>query len=227
DNQVTVQALANGITIVCDARINSGVISQSGVHTNNCPICFVIADLPIPTSPPSGGFNPFILSASVSVSANTISWIPTPTAINALLNQLTPGGLPLLARLTLKGNFIWAQEDPNVYLDGGSSGTANPPSTQINLQLPSGGGWRSSDFEMWFWLISQPAVTLSATNVSFVNPQVVGTPSNPISVTLTNNSTHPLTFPGSGINVTGPNAADFKVTNTCGTTVAAGASCTI
>jgi hypothetical protein len=227
DSQITVQALANGITIVCDGRINSAVISQSGIHTNNCPICFVIADLPIPTSPPSGGFNPFVLSASVSVSANTISWIPTPAAINALLNQLSPGGLPLLARLTLKGNFIWAQEDPNVYLDGGGLGTANPPSTQINLQLPSGGSRRSADFDMWFWLVSQPAVTLSATNVVFINPQVVGTPSNPISVTLTNNSTHPLTFPGSGINVTGSNAADFKVTNTCGITVAPGASCAI
>jgi hypothetical protein len=227
DSQVTVQALANGITVVCDATINSGVISQSGIHTNNCPICFVIADLPVPTSPPSGGFNPLILSASVSVSANTISWIPTPAAINALLNQLSPGGLPLLARLTLKGNFIWAQEDPNVYLDGCGLGTANPPGTQINLQLPSGGGRRSADFDMWFWLVSQPAVTLSSTNVAFINPQVVGSPSNPISVTLTNNSIHPLTFPGSGISVTGQNATDFKITNTCGATVAPGASCTI
>jgi Family of unknown function (DUF6519)/Abnormal spindle-like microcephaly-assoc'd, ASPM-SPD-2-Hydin len=227
DSQITVQALASGITIVCDATINSAVISQSGSHTNNCPICFVTADFPIPTSPPSGGFNPFILSASVTVTANTINWMPTPAAINALLNQLSPGGLPLLVRLTLKGNFIWAQDDPNVYLNGGGLGMASSSGAPINLQLPSGDGRRSADFDLWFWLISQPAVTLSATNVNFINPQLVGSPSNPISVTLTNNSAHPLTFPGSGISVTGANPNDFKVTNTCGTAVAPGASCTI
>jgi hypothetical protein len=227
DSQITVQALAGGITIVCDTAIDSAIISQLGTHTSNCPTCFVTADLPIPTSPPSGGFNPFILSASVSVAANTINWIPTPTAINALLNQLSPGGLPLLARLTLKGNFIWAHDDPNVYLDGGGLGMASSANAQISLQLPSGDGRRSADFDMWFWLISQPAVTLSTTNVVFINPQLVGSPSNPISVTLTNNSAHPLTFPGSGISVGGPNASDFKVPNLSGTVVAPGASCTI
>jgi hypothetical protein len=81
---------------------------------------------------------------------------------------------------------------------------------------------------MWFWLISQPVVTLSATAVNFSAPQLVGSASSPQSVTLTNNSTvTPLGFHGTGISISGADAADFKVTNTCGTTVAAGASCTI
>jgi hypothetical protein len=193
----------------------------------NCPICFVTADLPIPTSPPSGGFNPFILSATVTVNSNTINWTPTPTAVTALLNQLSPGGPPLLARLTLKGNFIWANDDSNIYLNGAFLGVSSATAQQTNSQLPSGDGRRSADFEMWFWLISQPAVTLSPIPVNFVTPQVVGS-SGSLTVTLTNNSTTtPLTFPGTGITVGGLNPGDFKATNTCGTTVAPGASCTI
>jgi hypothetical protein len=65
-----------------------------------------------------------------------------------------------------------------------------------------------------------PIVTLSAMNLSFGN-QNVGTTSAPQNVTLTNTGTAPLTI--SGISATG----DFAQTNTCGTSVAAGASCTI
>src|SRR5271165_1767715 len=278
DSTVTVQSLANGITVVCDLPIDSAIITQPtptqpasawnawNATTNyspgqvvtiggnvyiclatnlnktppnaafwalaqfNCPICFVTLELPITTSPPSGGYNPIILSATVSVASNTLNWIPTPTAQTALLNLILPGGPPLLARLTLKGNFIWSHDDPAVYLNGATLGALNPAAAgpQANLQLPSGDGRRYADFDIWFWLVSQPVVTLSASALSFSTPQVVGTTSSAQSVTLTNNSkTTPLTFPGPGINVSGLNAADFKVTNTCGTTVPPGASCTI
>jgi len=275
DSTVTVQALANGITVVCDVPIDSAIITQPTAQpqsasawnaaTNypagqvvtlggifyisvapnagktppnsafwavaqfNCPICYVTVGLPFPASPPSGGYNPLVLSATVSVASNTLNWIPTPAAQTALLNQTTPGAPPLLARLTLKGNFIWAHDNPAVYLNGATVGVLNTGAgPQANLRLPTGDGRRYADFEMWFWLVSQPAVTLSATAINFSTPQTVASASAPQSVTLTNNSaTTALTFPGAGINVTGANAADFKVTNTCGTSVAPGASCTI
>jgi hypothetical protein len=275
DSTVTVQALASGITVVCDVPIDSAIITQptaqpqsasawnaatnytagqvvtlggifyicAAPNTNktppnsafwavaqfNSPICYVTVELPFPTSPPSGAYNPLILSATVSVASNTLNWIPTPAAQTALLNQTNPGAPPLLARLTLKGNFIWSHDNPAIYLNGAALGALNAAAgPQANLRLPSGDGRRYADFEMWFWLVSQPAVTLSATAINFSAPQTVGSPSAPQSVTLTNNSaTTALTFPGAGINVTGANATDFKVTNTCGASVAAGASCTI
>ncbi|MFZ0417349.1 MAG: choice-of-anchor D domain-containing protein [Candidatus Sulfotelmatobacter sp.] len=55
--------------------------------------------------------------------------------------------------------------------------------------------------------------------------QVVGTTSAPQVVTLTNNLTTTLTI--NSIGFTGTNSGDFEQTNNCGTSVNAGASCTI
>ena len=65
-----------------------------------------------------------------------------------------------------------------------------------------------------------PGVSLSAASLTFAS-QAVGTTSAAQSVTLSNTGTGPLAI--SGIVASG----DFAQTNTCGTSVAAGASCTI
>ena len=60
----------------------------------------------------------------------------------------------ILAHLTLKGNFIWAADNPELYLDGEAFGIQAPDgTTNTNLHLPSGDGRRGGDFEMWFWLV--------------------------------------------------------------------------
>ena len=66
-------------------------------------------------------------------------------------------------------------------------------------------------------------VSLSSTSLSFGN-QLDGTNSVVQMVTLTSISTQPVSI---AIAVTGTNASDFPQTNTCGSTLAAGASCTI
>jgi len=65
-----------------------------------------------------------------------------------------------------------------------------------------------------------PAVSLSPTSLSFGN-QPVGTPSAAQPVTLTNSGTAALTI--TSIAATG----DYSETNTCGSSLAAGAKCTI
>jgi len=67
-------------------------------------------------------------------------------------------------------------------------------------------------------------VSLSKKRLLF-GSQPVGTSSAPQNVTLTNVGSTQLNF--TGITITGTNAADFSETNTCGTNIAAGASCTI
>lgn len=69
-----------------------------------------------------------------------------------------------------------------------------------------------------------PAVMLKPTSLTFVT-QVIGKPSPAQNVILTNTGTGTLTI--SSITVTGTNAPDFSQTNTCGTSVAPGATCTI
>jgi hypothetical protein len=57
----------------------------------------------------------------------------------------------LMARLTLKGNFIWGPtESPKLYLDGEVFGIPGPKRTLVSF--PSGNGQRGGDLEMWFWL---------------------------------------------------------------------------
>ena len=69
-----------------------------------------------------------------------------------------------------------------------------------------------------------PAVSLSATSLSFGN-QSVGTPSTAQSVTLTNSGNATLSI--TSVTLTGTNAGDFAQSNNCGSSVAGGATCTI
>jgi hypothetical protein len=72
-----------------------------------------------------------------------------------------------------------------------------------------------------------PIVSFGGTTSLNFGNQLVGTTSAAQTVTLTNTGTATLTFSGSGIAITGANSGDFAETNTCGSSVAAGANCTI
>ena len=67
-------------------------------------------------------------------------------------------------------------------------------------------------------------VSLSPSTLSFGNVSV-GIASAPQTITLTNVSASTLKV--TGVSITGTNAGDFTQTNTCGSSVAAKASCTI
>src|SRR5262249_10345876 len=75
-------------------------------------------------------------------------------------------------------SFIWAKDDPTMYLDGKAFGIArkDPDGVHIGLHLPkSGNGTLGSDFEMWFWLVRP----VSVTSVTFSpNPVMAGQTAN-------------------------------------------------
>ncbi|MBZ5507999.1 MAG: choice-of-anchor D domain-containing protein [Acidobacteriia bacterium] len=73
-------------------------------------------------------------------------------------------------------------------------------------------------------LISGPAVQLTPTSLSF-GIQAVGTTSSARTINVTNVGSVALSI--ASISVTGTNRANFAQTNTCGTSVAVGATCTI
>jgi probable HAF family extracellular repeat protein len=71
---------------------------------------------------------------------------------------------------------------------------------------------------------SGPIATLSDTRLAFW-PEAIGTASGAWPVTLKNTGTTSLTI--SRIAISGPNAGDFTQTHTCGSSLAAGASCEV
>jgi hypothetical protein len=71
---------------------------------------------------------------------------------------------------------------------------------------------------------AQPVVQFSPTSVN-LSTQTVGGTTSPQLVTLTNKGGAPLTI--TSIGITGANAGDFADTNTCSSTLGAGASCQI
>jgi YVTN family beta-propeller protein len=73
---------------------------------------------------------------------------------------------------------------------------------------------------------SPPTVSLSVASLSF-STTYVGVAATAQTITLTNSGGAALSITGPGIAVSGTNSTDFAQTNTCGTSVAAGAKCTI
>src|SRR5262249_25387489 len=71
---------------------------------------------------------------------------------------------------------------------------------------------------------SAPGATISPTSLTFPI-QAIGTTSSPKTVALKNTGTASLTI--SSIAILGTNAANFAQNHTCGTSLEAGASCTI
>lgn len=90
--------------------------------------------------------------------------------------------------------------------------------------LIAGGGGQSPSFQTSAELYALPAISLSATTIAFGN-ETTGISSPPQSVTLTNNL--PTAVNIASIAITGTNAGDFMQSNTCGTSLASGASCTV
>jgi hypothetical protein len=205
---LSAQDLAQGLNIYFNAPIAQAVTGSVN------PICYITVQIP-----DSGGgwLNPVILQGSVSSTATTlipwsITWTPDTSVSSALLALISPT-TSLSACLTLKGESIYA--------DGG------PPFIYLNGS-PVADGRAYADFNLWFQINSQQQVVLSPQSLTFPTPTVVGNPSTALAVTLANNSGTELTFPGSGVSITGTNAADFSIVSNSGSAgVAANSTCTL
>lgn len=74
-------------------------------------------------------------------------------------------------------------------------------------------------------VLEPDTLTLSATSLNFASPQLTGTRSGAQPEILTNTGSSEVVI--SNIALTGANAADFSQSDTCGSSLAAGANCTI
>jgi hypothetical protein len=143
-----------GIDATCDTSIAPISITR--------PTCFVTVEQPIflPTTPVSqiaAAYSRVVLAGTVSSAGTVISWRATQTAFQFVNSLSIPqGDRGILARFTLKGNFIWSATDPNFFLDGDLFGVRQEGTTNISVRLPSGDHRRGGDLEMWFWLVPPP-----------------------------------------------------------------------
>ena len=171
DTEVPVDRLSQGITVVCDANLDPNIVNKRDGFPPLTPNCFVSLALPFPLNSNDRelwgdrliGFQPLLLAATVDVDDNALFWVPIGAVqawltgrLFSILTQLGREGR-VLARLTLKGNFIWDRDDATRYLDGEVFGFARD-TTNIDARLPSGDGRRGGDLELWFWLVPSQAL---------------------------------------------------------------------
>jgi hypothetical protein len=165
-------------------------------------------------------------TTSLTFGSQTVNITSSPQAVS-LSNS---GTAPLLiSSITTSGDFAQTNNCGNA-LAAGSTCSINVTFT------PTAGGTRTGTLTVADNATGSPqtvgltgtgvssTVTLSSTSLTFPS-QVVGTTSTAQTVTLSNIGSSALTI--SGITVTGANAGDYAQTNNCGSTVAAGGSCTI
>jgi hypothetical protein len=115
----------------------------------------------------------------------------------------------------------------NAYITGltFSSSASFPVFPSGAFQTNLAGGDLSAAFVAKLTLI--PTMAVSPTSLAF-GTQPVGITSGAKTVTLTNNTSDAIPFPGSSIAFTGTNLADFaSPSNTCGGSIAAGTSCNL
>ena len=191
DALVDPEELARGIQITCDRRLfQDSVRNRNGLPN---PVCLLTISLPWPLNPAdrqlwgvaAGGFLGFetiTVAANVNADDETIFWAPLiepPNDVQAwlarrllfLVSDFTRGQIRRVqARLTLKGNFIWAGDDQRLFLDGDVFGTRAQQGT--GLTLPSGDGRRGGDFEMWFWLAEPERPTITTPTTPTISPTV-------------------------------------------------------
>jgi photosystem II stability/assembly factor-like uncharacterized protein len=159
DDELAVELLAKGLDVVLDERVEPLTIRGK-------PTCFVTLDFPfgdpdqrIPThavvSGPIGTI-PLTLGAEVVAEGNLIHWRPAPTTTkwiaSSLRERLQRTG-EMLVHLTLKGNFVYAEERPELNVDGEAFGALD--GDLLDVKLPTGDRRRGGDLEMWFRLFAR------------------------------------------------------------------------
>jgi hypothetical protein len=177
DSAVAVQRILTGIDVECDADATPSVLSRA--------VCYLTVQLPIVPTTVTGGpgfsvatYQEVVLAADATVAGGVIRWrIRNPASLGLLTFNAVPSEDPgLLAKLVVKGNFVWAVGSPTQFLDGDDFGTRIPADGSTALRLPSGNHWRGGDFETWFWLTRQEVSggPLSFNMFVAVSPQVRG-----------------------------------------------------
>ena len=200
----------------------NAVLSGTPSQTWNNPIVITATDAQNNTD-----------SESLNLSINCPSIVVTPTSLpNGTVG--TAYGAVTFAQTGGLGTIAFSEAGalPNgmTFASGVLSGTPTQsgPSTITVTAKDSNGctGSVSDSFTIAPLVVTAPVATLSPTSLNF-GEVTSGTTSSPSAITLSNTGNAALDLTGSGISISGANAAEFSQSNGCGSSVAAGATCTI
>ncbi|HLV87776.1 MAG TPA: choice-of-anchor D domain-containing protein [Candidatus Sulfotelmatobacter sp.] len=149
----------------------------------------------------------------------------------AFVTEMNPTGTALTYSTFLGGSKtdqgmgIALDAAGNAYI-AGTTGSTDFPVTKGAFDVTCNGclSFGTDAFITKFSFAPPTTATVSPTSLTFAS-QAIGTTSAAKTVTLTDTGTSALDI--LSITITGTNAGDFVQTNTCGTSVAAGKTCTI
>jgi len=208
DDLISIDQLLGGIAAVTTDEVDPNSAKR--------PTCFVTVEDPriinqvYDVSGQPAAYLPLVLAARVVCKDNAILWLPE-KQVSTLVERWKRLQInePLLARLTLKGSFIWAvrsEQSPTFrHLDGDTFGVPakdghlSPEGLRATDEvLPSGDGRRGGDFPIWFWLGFDSIVVKPSDRLDF-GTVALGVNGNR-SVTLGNVGDAPVTM---GVAVTG------------------------
>jgi hypothetical protein len=141
--EISVEDLVEGFFIICDREVDGETINQD--------TCFVTIGMPwrvratidnVETTEIVGSW-PLILSGTPKSEGRMIEWRPEfKEHVADMLHSLGEDVNLVLAHLTLRGNFIQAEAEPDVYLDGD---TFRDPESEFGIRQPTGDGRRGGD----------------------------------------------------------------------------------
>jgi len=173
----------------------------------------VLTDTNLNASAPGYASQSILLTGTVIRLTPTITWA-TPAAINY---GTALSGTQLDASSSVAGTFAYSPAAGTILQAGSNelSVTFTPTNTA---------DYTTATSDVTLVVNPIPIVSLSATSLVFGN-EAVGSASAPQSVTLTNTGDAPLSI--SSIAVTGADASSFVFANTCGSSLAEGANCSI
>jgi hypothetical protein len=178
------------------------------------------------TNPAPGGGASSPLTFAVGNPAPTLTSLsPTSAVVGAASQTLTLTGTNFLASSTVTYNGVGhtatfvSSTQLTISLSATDQATAGSYAVVVTNPAPGGGASSPLNFT-----VTSPIVSLSPTSLAFVN-QPVDMTSSAQTVTLSNTGNATLSI--TSLALTGTNASDFGQSNTCGSSLAAGANCTI
>ena len=178
------------------------------------------------TNPAPGGGTSSALSFAVNNPAPTLTSLSPASAVAGAGSQtLTLTGTNFLSSSTVTYNGVVhtatfaSSTQLTISLSGTDQATAGSYAVVVTNPAPGGGTSSALNFT-----VGGPIVSLSPTSLAFGN-QSADMTSAAQTVTLSNTGNAALSITSLGF--TGTNASDFDESNTCGSSLAAGANCTI